>query len=138
MFRVPKALSDLTAELHFYNLKKTSLPQSWFQAVVCISTPRMYLHCGYFLVNYYIYMKTFFKRVILKLFYLVHLVSMVYVQRTKMVKTIFVFVKLDGKMKHVANVYLIGLVQIKGMMHVSNQMNVTVLVALIVKTPSVL
>ena len=63
---------------------------------------------------------------------------MVYVQRTKMVKTIFVFVKLDGKMKHAANVYLIGLVQIKGMMHVSNQMNVTVLVGLTVKTLSVL
>ena len=55
-----------------------------------------------------------------------------------MVQTIFVFVKLDGKMKHVANVYHIGLAQIKGMMHVSNQMNVTVLVGLITKTLFVL
>ena len=31
------------AELRIYNLKKTSPPQSWSQAVVCVSTPRMYL-----------------------------------------------------------------------------------------------
>ena len=27
--------------------------QCWFQAVVCVSTPRMYPHSGYFLVNWY-------------------------------------------------------------------------------------
>ena len=30
------------AELSIYNLKKISPPQSWSQAIVCVSTPRMY------------------------------------------------------------------------------------------------
>ena len=38
------------AELRLYNLKETSPPQSWSQAVVCVSTPRMYLRTRYFLV----------------------------------------------------------------------------------------
>ena len=38
------------AELCIYNLKKTSPHQSWSQVVVCVSTPRMYLPSGYFLV----------------------------------------------------------------------------------------
>ena len=38
------------AELRIYNLKKTSPTQSRSQAVVCISTPRMYPCSGYFLV----------------------------------------------------------------------------------------
>ena len=33
------------------NLKKPSPPQSWSQAVVYISTPRVYPRSGYFLVN---------------------------------------------------------------------------------------
>ena len=33
-----------------YNLKETSPPQSRSQAVVCVSTPRMYPRSGYFLV----------------------------------------------------------------------------------------
>ena len=41
------------AELRTYNLKKTSPPQSRSQAVVCLSTPRMYPRSGYFLVNHY-------------------------------------------------------------------------------------
>ena len=40
------------AELHTYNLKKISLPQSRSEAVVCVSTPRMYPRSGYFLVKY--------------------------------------------------------------------------------------
>ena len=40
------------AEVGTYNLKKTSPPQSRSQAVVCISTPRMYPRSGYFLVYY--------------------------------------------------------------------------------------
>ena len=39
-----------SAKLRIYNLKKTSLPQSRSQAVVCVSTPRMYPRSGYFLV----------------------------------------------------------------------------------------
>ena len=39
------------AELGTYNLKKTSPPQSWSQAVVCASTPRMYPRSRYFLVR---------------------------------------------------------------------------------------
>ena len=38
------------AEQGIYNLKKTSPPQSQSQAVVCVSTPRMYPRSGYFLV----------------------------------------------------------------------------------------
>ena len=38
-----------SAKLLVYNLKKTSPPQSRSQAVVCVSTPRMYLRSGYFL-----------------------------------------------------------------------------------------
>ena len=38
------------AELCIYNFKKTSPTQSQSQAVVCVSTPRMYPHSGYFLV----------------------------------------------------------------------------------------
>ena len=38
------------AELRIYNLKKTSPTQSRSQAVVCVSTPRMYSRSGYFLV----------------------------------------------------------------------------------------
>ena len=38
------------AELRIYNLKKTSPTQSRSQAVVCVSTPRMYPRSGYFLV----------------------------------------------------------------------------------------
>ena len=38
------------AELHIYNLKKTSPPQSQSQKVVCVSTARMYPQSGYFLV----------------------------------------------------------------------------------------
>ena len=38
------------AELRIYNPKKTLPPQSRSQAVVCVSTPRMYPHSGYFLV----------------------------------------------------------------------------------------
>ena len=41
------------AELRIYNLKKTSPPQSRSQAVVCVSTPRMYPRSGYFLVMLY-------------------------------------------------------------------------------------
>ena len=41
------------AELGIYNLKKTSPPQSRSQAVVCVSTPRMYPRSGYFLVLHY-------------------------------------------------------------------------------------
>ena len=41
------------AELCTYNLKKTSPPQSRSQAVVCVSTPRMYPRSGYFLVTSY-------------------------------------------------------------------------------------
>ena len=40
------------AELRTYNLKKTSPPQSRSQAVVCVSTPRMYPRSGYLLVFY--------------------------------------------------------------------------------------
>ena len=40
-----------SAELRIYNLKKTSPPQSRSQAVVCVSTPGMYLRSGYFLVD---------------------------------------------------------------------------------------
>ena len=39
------------AKLSTYNLKKTSPPQSWSQAVVCVSTPRMFPRSGYFLVT---------------------------------------------------------------------------------------
>ena len=39
------------AELRLYNLKETSPPQSRSQAVVCVSTPRMYPRSGYFLVT---------------------------------------------------------------------------------------
>ena len=39
------------AELHIYNLKETSPPQNRSQAVVCVSTPRMYPQSGYFLVT---------------------------------------------------------------------------------------
>ena len=39
------------AELRLYNLKETSPPQSQSQAVVCVSTPRMYPRSGYFLVS---------------------------------------------------------------------------------------
>ena len=38
------------AGLRIYNLKKTSPTQSQSQAVVCVSTPRMYPRSGYFLV----------------------------------------------------------------------------------------
>ena len=38
------------AELCLYNLKETSAPQSRSQAVVCVSTPRMYPRSRYFLV----------------------------------------------------------------------------------------
>ena len=41
-----------SSELRIYNLKKTSPPQSRSQAVVCVSTPRMYPRSGYFLVKY--------------------------------------------------------------------------------------
>ena len=41
------------AELCIYNLKKTSPPQSRSQAVVSVSTPRMYPRSGYFLVSVY-------------------------------------------------------------------------------------
>ena len=41
------------AELRLYNLKRTLPPQSRSQAVVCVSTPRMYPRSGYFLVNPY-------------------------------------------------------------------------------------
>ena len=44
--RVPKACQTAAmrgeAKLRTYNLKKTLPPQSWSQAVVCVSTPRMY------------------------------------------------------------------------------------------------
>ena len=40
------------AELCIYNLKKASPPQSRSQAVVFVSTPRMYPRSGYFLVFY--------------------------------------------------------------------------------------
>ena len=39
------------AELRIYNLEKTSLPQSRSQAVVCVSTPRVYPCSGSFLVS---------------------------------------------------------------------------------------
>ena len=38
------------ADLRLYNLEKTSPPQSRSQAVVCVSTPRMYPSSGYFQV----------------------------------------------------------------------------------------
>ena len=38
------------AELGIHNLKKTSPPQSRSQAVVCVSTPRIYPPSGYFIV----------------------------------------------------------------------------------------
>ena len=38
------------AKLRIYNIKKTSPTQSRSQAVVCVSTPKMYLRSGYFLV----------------------------------------------------------------------------------------
>ena len=40
------------AELRTYNLKATLPPKSRSQAVVCVSTPRMYPRSGYFLVIY--------------------------------------------------------------------------------------
>ena len=49
MVRVPEA--QLDRALHAYDLKKTSPPQSQSQAVVCVSTPRMYPRSGYFLVR---------------------------------------------------------------------------------------
>ena len=39
------------AKLRIYNLKKTSPTQSWSQAVVCVSTPRIYPCSRYFLVH---------------------------------------------------------------------------------------
>ena len=39
------------AEPRLYNLKETSPLLSWSQAVVCVSTPRMYPRSGYFLVT---------------------------------------------------------------------------------------
>ena len=53
--RVPKACQTTVmrgkAKLRTYNLKKTSPLQSRSQAVVCVSTPRMYPRSEYFLVS---------------------------------------------------------------------------------------
>ena len=38
-----------SSQIHFSDL---SPPQCWFQAVVCVSTPRMYPRSEYYLVDY--------------------------------------------------------------------------------------
>ena len=47
----PTAATRGEAEICICNLKKTSPSQCWSQAVVCISTPRMYPRIGYFLAK---------------------------------------------------------------------------------------
>ena len=47
------ATKRCNAELRILNFKETSPLQSRYQAVVCVSTPRMYPQSGYFLVYHY-------------------------------------------------------------------------------------
>ena len=45
------AVRQCKAERSIFNLKETSPPQSWSQAVVCVSTTRRDPRSGYFLVS---------------------------------------------------------------------------------------